>query len=41
VVTQVNNGYNLKNQEQGDYVQDCTGTKRPWADIWPSLVFYG
>lgn len=40
VVTHVNNGFGLNNDEQGDAVQLCSGPTKPWATLWPELVHY-
>ena len=36
----INNGYGLNNQEQGALVWVCTGERRPWTILWPSLRHY-
>lgn len=40
LVTHVDNGLGLDNDEQGDTVRLCSGTARPWATMWPDLVHY-
>lgn len=39
-VTEINNGYNWDNDEQGTDVRLCTGTTRPWSQLWPDLRRY-
>jgi hypothetical protein len=41
VVTHVDNGFQLDNDEQGDAVRLCSGPVKPWATLWPELVHYG
>nr|MDQ2897079.1 hypothetical protein [Actinomycetota bacterium] len=36
----IRNGYDLGNQEQGALVWVCTGGRRPWSILWPSLRHY-
>ncbi len=40
VVTYVDNGSHLNNDEQGDAVQLCSGPVKAWATLWPELVHY-
>ncbi len=37
---QINNGQGLSNQEQNAPVIVCTGERRPWSRLWPSLRHY-
>lgn len=37
---EINNGYTWDNDEQGTDVSLCTGTTRPWSQIWPDLRRY-
>ncbi|MBC8092859.1 MAG: hypothetical protein H7Y15_13160, partial [Pseudonocardia sp.] len=41
VVTRVDNGVGLDNQEQDAPVMLCAGTTRPWSELWPELRRYG
>jgi hypothetical protein len=36
----INNGQGLPNQEQNAPVLVCTGERRPWSALWPSLRHY-
>jgi hypothetical protein len=38
--TQIDNGQGLDNQEQNAPVLVCTGERRPWSALWPSLRHY-
>ncbi len=38
VVVRVDNGVGLDDDEQGQPVRLCTGTRRPWSRLWPTLV---
>ncbi|MGH2916642.1 MAG: glycosyltransferase family 39 protein [Solirubrobacteraceae bacterium] len=40
VRARINNGYGLSNQEQGALVWVCSGERRPWTILWPSLRHY-
>jgi 4-amino-4-deoxy-L-arabinose transferase-like glycosyltransferase len=40
IVTQVDNGIALENEEQGTKITLCSGTSAPWSQIWPSLRRY-
>ncbi|MGH3499165.1 MAG: glycosyltransferase family 39 protein [Nocardioidaceae bacterium] len=40
VVTHVDNGIGLPNDEQGDAVQLCSGPAHPWPQLWPRLIHY-
>ncbi|MGH2857042.1 MAG: glycosyltransferase family 39 protein [Solirubrobacteraceae bacterium] len=36
----IDDGVGLNNQEQGTPVLACTGERRPWSALWPSLRHY-
>lgn len=36
----INNGQGLDNQEQNAPVMVCTGERRPWSQLWPTLRHY-
>ena len=38
VVTHVDDGVDLVNDEQGDAVRLCSGPAEPWSRLWPELV---
>ena len=40
VQARINNTSGLSNQEQGALVWVCTGERRPWSVLWPSLRHY-
>ena len=37
VVTRVDNGQDIDNDEQGAAVQLCDGITAPWSDLWPEI----
>ncbi|HEY6056945.1 MAG TPA: glycosyltransferase family 39 protein [Candidatus Limnocylindrales bacterium] len=37
LVATLDNGYGIRDQEQGHPVSVCTGLLRPWSEIWPGL----
>jgi hypothetical protein len=37
---QINNDQRLDNQEQNAPILVCTGERRPWSALWPSLRHY-
>jgi len=39
-VVEVDNGYDLDNEEQGAPVMLCDGPGRPWSQLWPDLRHY-
>jgi 4-amino-4-deoxy-L-arabinose transferase-like glycosyltransferase len=36
-VANIDNGFGIENQEQGQAVSVCSGLQAPWTAIWPSL----
>jgi hypothetical protein len=38
--TRINNGQALDNQEQNAPLMVCTGERRPWSQLWPTLRHY-
>jgi 4-amino-4-deoxy-L-arabinose transferase-like glycosyltransferase len=36
-VAEIDNGYDWDNDEQGAQVRLCSGTTRPWSQLWPDL----
>ncbi len=37
---QIDDGVGLNNDEQGEPVVLCSGERRPWSELWPSLRHY-
>jgi 4-amino-4-deoxy-L-arabinose transferase-like glycosyltransferase len=37
----MSNPYGIHNQEWGGHIYVCTEPRRPWAQVWPQLRFYG
>jgi 4-amino-4-deoxy-L-arabinose transferase-like glycosyltransferase len=40
MVTRLDNGVGIDNEEQGRTVWVCRGRQRPWREIWPGLQHY-